>query len=67
MDELKSLIELVSRNKVKQIEVVGNNFGEGSKWKKLYNGIINDQFTSELEAKDFFLEKEKIVINILID
>jgi len=45
MDELKSLIELVSRNKVKQIEVVGNNFGEGSKWKKLYNGIINDQFT----------------------
>lgn len=59
MDELKSLIELVSRNKVKQIEVVGNNFGEGSKWKKLYNGIINDQFTSELEAKDFFFGEGK--------
>lgn len=59
-DVLKDLVQTITRNKIKQIEVLGNPGNTESRTEELYNGIYSDQFRSEDEAaKHFFGTNEK--------
>ncbi len=53
-DVLKDLVRIITRNKVKQIEVLGNSDQEGSRTEELYEGISKERFTSDEEAAKFF-------------
>ncbi len=59
MDELKSLVEIVSKNKIKQIEIVGQGGATEANWMKLYDGISKDQFESEEDAMNHFFPKNR--------
>ena len=50
MDFLKELSFVVGKNKVKQIEVIGNRNKSSSLVTKLYNGIIEGKYLSEEDA-----------------
>lgn len=57
---LKDLVRIITRNKVKQIEVLGNPGQEGSRTEALYDGIRKEQFQSDHEAAlHFFGTDEK--------
>ncbi len=58
-DVLKDLVRIITRNKVKQIEVLGNP-GQESRTEELYDGISKDRFLSDDEAaRHFFGSNEK--------
>ena len=50
---LKDLVRIINRNKVKQIEVLGNP-GEESRSEELYDGISKGRFTSDDAAARYF-------------
>ena len=50
MDDLKSLINLLSKQKVKQIEIITEEVELSEKTKQLYEGIKNSEFHSDEEA-----------------
>ncbi len=52
MEELKSLISLVNRNKIKQIEIIGIDEKSASKAAQLYNLIASGKVDNEQEAMD---------------
>ncbi len=57
---LKDLVRIITRNKVKQIEVLGNPGQEGSRTEELYEGVAKERFTSDEEAaRHFFGSDEK--------
>ncbi len=59
-DVLKDLVRIITRNKVKQIEVLGNPGQEESRTEELYEGITKERFASDDEAaKHFFGTNEK--------
>ena len=59
-DVLQDLVKTITRNKIKQIEVLGNSGNEESRTEELYNGIYTERFQSEDEAaKHFFGTNEK--------
>ncbi|MCK6692758.1 MAG: hypothetical protein L6Q97_11725 [Thermoanaerobaculia bacterium] len=51
---LKDLVRIITRNKVKQIEVLGNPGQDNSRTEELYEGIGKERFTSDDEAAKFF-------------
>ena len=59
MEELKSLIDIISRNKVKQIEIISGDMSSNFNWQKLYYGIVNEQFLCDEDAEDFFYRDQK--------
>lgn len=52
MKELKSLIDIVSRHKTKQVEIIDQHTDEQSKIYRLYDGIAAEQYTSDEEAME---------------
>lgn len=57
---LKDLVRIITRNKVKQIEVLGNPGQEGSRTEELYDAIAKERFASDDEvARHFFGTNEK--------
>lgn len=59
-DVLQDLVKTITRNKIKQIEVLGNPGNEESRTEELYQGIYTERFKSEDEAaKHFFGTDEK--------
>ena len=55
MDELIALVKAVSKNKVKQISVIGNFNGKSSiAVEELYNGILENRFQTEEEILQYF-------------
>lgn len=54
IEELKSLIKIVSKNKVKQIEVVGEKKDHGTQVQRLYDLISDDEVKTDEEAINFF-------------
>lgn len=59
MKELKALIDLISRNKIKKIEVAGFTAKGQTNIQKLYNAVANDQFEKEEEAEAYFFGSQK--------
>lgn len=53
-DVLKDLAQTITRNKIKQIEVLGNPGQENSRIFELYEGIAKGQFSSDEEAARHF-------------
>lgn len=53
MENLKELIAIVNRNKIKQTDFI-NSKSSKSKTQRLYQGIVKGEFTSEEEAFQFF-------------
>lgn len=54
MEDLKVLINLISKNKTKSIEVIGNNHDARSNYQKLYDEVASGRITSDEEAMNFF-------------
>ena len=53
-DLLKDLAQTLTRNKLKQIEVLGNPDQENSRTQLFFEGLLNDKFKSEEEIARFF-------------
>lgn len=47
MDELKVMVEAISKNKVKQIDVIGNNDTSNTQAQQLYDGIASGEIQSD--------------------
>lgn len=54
IEELSSLVRVVSRNKVKQIKVVGEPSEKESNVEKLYELIASDEYSSEQTLMEYF-------------
>lgn len=55
-DALRDLVNIITRNKVKQIEVLGNPGQEESRAEQLYDGIAKGKFKSDEEAAQFLFQ-----------
>ena len=53
MEELKYLVEIVNRDKVKKIEVIGNSPKKKSKLNLLYTTLLEGNITDESEVAEF--------------
>ncbi|TNE48308.1 MAG: hypothetical protein EP344_18740 [Bacteroidetes bacterium] len=58
-DVLKDLVRTITRNKVKQIEVLGNPGQESSRTEELYDGIQKGEFLSDADAAAYFFESDE--------
>lgn len=58
-DALKDLVKTITRNKVKNIEVLGNPGEEGSMVESLYDAISKDKVQSDEEAAAFLYGKNE--------
>ncbi len=59
MNELKSLVDIVSKVKTRQIEIIGSASKSTSMAQRLYEDLLNDRFNNEAEAKMKFFPKKK--------
>lgn len=59
MEDLKSLISLISKNKIKNIELIGSTQGSNSNYQKLYEEIAAGNLTTDEEAEDYFFPDNK--------
>lgn len=59
MKELKALVDLISRNKIKRIEVAGFTGTGKTKIHKLYKAIAENQFEKEEEAAAYLFSGNK--------
>lgn len=59
MKDLKPLVDLISRNKLKRIEVVGLPGRKNTHLDKLFDGITHNQFENDEAAADFFYKGHK--------
>ena len=50
MTELKELVDIITRNKVKSIEIIGNPSDKGTKMMQFYDLIAKGQVQSDEEA-----------------
>ncbi|MBN8677429.1 MAG: hypothetical protein J0M29_04345 [Chitinophagales bacterium] len=58
-DALKDLVKTITRNKVKQIEVLGNPGEDGSMVEAFYDAISKDKVTSDEDAAKFLYGKNE--------
>ncbi len=56
MENLKELITIITRNKIKKTDFISGHSNQ-SKTQKLYDGIISGQFKNDEEAAEFFYGK----------
>lgn len=57
MEILKELTTVVTKNKVKRIEMIGNPTNYSSHVQKLYEGIAEGSLTNDQEGADFFYKE----------
>ena len=58
-DALKDLVKTITRNKVKQIEVLGNPGEDGSRVEALYDAIAKDKVASDEAAAQFLYGEDE--------
>ncbi len=56
MEDLRALVKLVSKNKIKKIELIGEG---DSKYQALYDELSSGNFKDEKEAEEFFFPGNK--------
>jgi len=59
-DVLKDLVQAITRNKVKQIEVLGNPGNEGSRVEEFYQLLSDGQLQTEEEAVQHFFKTDNV-------
>ena len=57
-DVLKDLVQTITRNKIKSIEVLGNPGEEKSRTELMYDGISSGKFKSEDDVAKFFFKSD---------
>ncbi len=57
MEDLITLAKVVSKTKVKQIEIIGNSTSSNSLIQQLYNDLVEGKFQGEEEAADHYFPK----------
>ncbi|MBL7782051.1 MAG: hypothetical protein JNM22_12590 [Saprospiraceae bacterium] len=57
-DVLKDLVQTITRNKIKSIEVLGNPGEEKSRAELMYDGISSGKFKSEDDVAKFFFKSD---------
>jgi hypothetical protein len=50
MEYLKDIISVIDKNKVKNIEIIGNGLPKHQKLYRLYEGILKEEFSSDSQA-----------------
>ncbi|MEO1263744.1 MAG: hypothetical protein AAFZ15_33360, partial [Bacteroidota bacterium] len=58
MEELIGLIDIVSKNKVKRIEVIGSPSNYQSNLQKLYDGIVSKRFRTTKDAENILYPED---------
>jgi len=56
MEILKELIQIVTKNKIRRVDILDNIHHKKSKAFKLFEGIANGQFTTDEEAANYFFK-----------
>jgi hypothetical protein len=59
MRVLQELVAIINKNKVRQIEVIGNQDNKDTKVNQLYEGIVSAQFTSDRDAAAHFFNQDE--------
>lgn len=59
MEELKSLVNVVSKNKVKQIEVIGNSSNNNNQIQNLYEKITDGSIQTDEDIIAYFFSKNE--------
>lgn len=54
MESLKEMIRIITRDRVKNIEIIGNSLSCPNKLNELYDGIRNGRFSNDNEAASYF-------------
>lgn len=54
MESLKELIRIITRDRVKNIEIIGNSSSNKNKLNEFYGGIQNGHFSNDNEAASYF-------------
>jgi hypothetical protein len=57
-EELREMAQVLTRNKVKQVEILGNPGQDGSRAEALYDGIVKGKFKNDDEAAKHFFGKK---------
>ena len=58
-EDLQGLADLISRNKVKNIQVIGNPNAPNTKFEQFYQGLVNHEWAKEEEAEIHFYGPQK--------
>ncbi|MEM6966470.1 MAG: hypothetical protein AAF573_17025 [Bacteroidota bacterium] len=58
MENLKELVKLVSKHKIKKVEVMGNASNYNSKMRSLYDGIISGEMDTDAAAMKILYDSE---------
>ena len=56
---LQELVTIINKNKVRQIEVIGNQYNKDTKVNQLYEGVLAGQFKSDQEAATHFFNQDE--------
>lgn len=59
MEELKALVKVISKNKVKKIELIGDSSSSHSNYQKLYEKISDDTLLTDEEGEAYFFAGSK--------
>lgn len=59
MQALKELAYLVTKNKIRPIELINNTSNGASKIRSFYEGILDNQFDSDDDAAQFFYDADR--------
>ena len=54
INEINSLIKVISKNKVKQIEIIGEDFEDKSKTQELYDLLVKSEIKNDREGEEYF-------------
>lgn len=57
-EELREMAQVLTRNKVKQVEILGNPGHDGTRAEALYDGIVKGKFKNDDEAAKHFFGKK---------
>lgn len=67
MEELRALVDVISKNKVKKIELVGSEPQSSSNYQKLYDQISTGRLETDSQGEVFFSQIVKIGPIISVD
>lgn len=59
MQILRELVHIVTKNKVRSIEIIGNSSDNKSMVNEFYEGILEDKFRTDTSAADHFYESDE--------
>ena len=59
MEDIKNLVDVIAKNKVKQIDIIGNSGSEETQVQKLYEGLASNSIQKEEDIIETFFSGNK--------